>query len=146
MFGHVPGSRASIYIAAVWEDRHLHNESVECRVCPIHRPPFPPSIAECGHHMAWYIWEDLFGWFCHPGNVLTLSMSCKPPACWLWGGGGLDRVLMLCKYCSAIDMTQVWYQCCSQQSTALYGLLQGKITPSQPDPEHQQKQGRCCIM
>lgn len=71
MFGHVPGSRASIYIAAVWEDRHLHNESVECRVCPIHRPPFPPSIAECGHHMAWYIWEYLFGWF----RSATLAMS-----------------------------------------------------------------------
>lgn len=62
--------------------------------------------------------------------------SCLPSAYWLLQGSWRDRLEAVSALLSS-SRTSVWYQHCSsykcKAQTALYGLLWGNLTPSQPD-------------
>lgn len=91
-------------------------------------PPFLlfPFSLYCGaeHHTVWNIPVIIWG---HLSWLCPLPTSCPPLASSLQGK---EKALRLCKHCSVTTKTLVRYQ---WQSTAPYGLLGTKLTPSQPD-------------
>lgn len=120
-------SQASVHVAVVWKDRHFHNEDPSSSLLPLSHLSLQ-SVTSYGH---------LFGWFMSAALGMSpahLFAHFQPAG--FWGRWGLEQVLTLWQYCSAIVTTLVWHQCCSSykcSSTILYGLLQGKLFP---DPVH----------
>ena len=110
VFRHLQESRAPSCIAVTWEDRRSHSE-----LPPSLSPSSPSFYCWAPSHAVWDIpflsWGQL-------SQLCPLPTSCAPTACSLVGQSEKQKkILALCKHCSAIAQTYLFYQNCSGQKS-----------------------------
>jgi len=123
MFSHTLGSKASISLAAVWENGCVLNRNFSF--------PFP-SLYCCDI-------ERPFGHLRPAALATSPTPSCPLPACWVWGLESLHAVPALLIHRQTLGRYQ---SCSSFKCRAQHYIGCCGWTPSQPEPAQGQEHHR----